>query len=208
MFLLILPYLGATVYLPIYFESSLGLDATAAGSGLIALLGGTVIGANLTGRFMPHVKHYKRMGYAGYVAAILALGGLALFAPTLNFALADALTLLLGVGLGPLFPTLTVAVQNAVDPRDLGIATATLAFTRTLGSAIGVAVFGAIIVAFGVVASGTAPGAGVDVARSNLAFQAAFAIMSLSMVASLGCFALMRELPLRGPAREPAPVET
>lgn len=206
LFMMILPYLGATVYLPIYFESSLGLDATAAGSGLIALVGGTVIGANFAGRFMSRVPRYKLMGYAGYAISIVALGALAMLAPRLSFLSADGLVLLLGIGLGPMFPTFTIAVQNAVDPRDLGIATATLAFMRTLGSATGVAIFGAIIVAFGVVASAT-PGHGASVALSNQAFQTVFAIMALCMVASLGFFVYMEELPLKGPAGAPASPE-
>ena len=84
-------------------------------------------------------------------------------APYLNFAAAQVLVLGLGLGLGPLFPTTTVSVQNAVDPRDLGIATATLAFLRTFGSALGVAAFGAIIFAFGLVANeGGGPPAGAS----------------------------------------------
>ena len=99
---------------------------------------------------------------------------------------------------GPLFPTTTVAVQNAVDPRDLGIATATLAFLRTFGSALGVAAFGAIIFAFGLVAvegGGHRPAIGVRADLAALAgdaFRAAFAAMALAAAIALGFFALWR----------------
>ena len=205
-------FVGATVYLPIYFEYQLGLTPTEAGAGLIVLLGGSVIGANTAGRYMPHVVHYKRMAYAGLFLGIASLAALAALAPYLNFAAAQVLVLGVGLGLGPLFPTTTVAVQNAVDPRDLGIATGTLAFVRTFGSALGVAAFGAIIFAFGLVAveGGGPPAVGVrpDLeALAGDAFRAAFAAMALAATIAMGFFALMEERPLRGPAKSPAAPE-
>jgi EmrB/QacA subfamily drug resistance transporter len=205
-------FVGATVYLPIYFEYQLGSTPTEAGAGLIVLLGGSVIGANTAGRYMPHVVHYKRMAYAGLFLAIASLTAMAALAPYLNFAAAQVLVLGLGLGLGPLFPTTTVSVQNAVDPRDLGIATATLSFLRTFGSALGVAAFGAIIFAFGLVAveGGGPPAVGVSPdleALAGCAFRAAFAAMALAATIALGFFALMEERPLRGPAKTPVAPE-
>jgi EmrB/QacA subfamily drug resistance transporter len=205
-------FIGATVYLPIYFEYQLGLDPTLSGAGLIVLLGGSVIGANLAGRYMSRVVHYKRMAYAGLFLGIASLAALAALAPYLNFAAAQVLVLGVGLGLGPLFPTTTVAVQNAVDPRDLGIATGTLAFVRTFGSALGVAAFGAIIFAFGLVANEGAgpPAGGVSAELEALAadaFRAAFAAMALAAMISLGFFAKMEERPLRGPAKTPVAPE-
>lgn len=200
-------YVGATVYLPIYFEYSLGLDPTAAGAGLVVLLGASVVGSNSTGRYMPRVVHYKRMGYAGLSLAIIALAALAALAPRLDVLSAEALVALYGLGIGPLFPTATVCVQNAVDGRDMGVATGTLAFLRTLGSALGVAAFGAIIFAFGVVAD--APGksalAAVDPVQAGRAFRAAFAVMTMATLVAMAFFAAMEERPLRGPARAPEP---
>jgi EmrB/QacA subfamily drug resistance transporter len=205
-------FVGATVYLPIYFEYQLGLDPTLAGAGLIVLLGGSVLGANTAGRYMPHIVHYKRLAYAGLFLGIASLTALAALAPYLNFAAAQVLVLGIGIGLGPLFPTTTVAVQNAVDPRDLGIAMGTLAFVRTFGSALGVAAFGAIIFAFGLVAN---EGGGLRAGRVNAdlealaggAFRAAFAAMALAATIALGFFALMEERPLRGPAKTPVAPE-
>ena len=199
-------FVGATVYLPIYFEYQLGLDPTLSGAGLIVLLGGSVIGANTAGRYMPRVVHYKRLAFAGLLLAIVSLSAMSALAPYLNFAAAQALVLGLGLGLGPLFPTTTVAVQNAVDPRDLGIATATLAFLRNFGSALGVAAFGAIIFAFGLVANeGGGPPAGRVSADFEAlaagAFRAAFAAMALAATIALAFFALMEERPLRGPSK-------
>ena len=182
MFFGMLVYVAAVVYCPLYFEICLGLDPTAAGVGLIVVLGASVIGSNFTGLNLPKVKRYKTMGYVGLPAAALALGALSALAPDLNIWGAEALILVYGLGLGTLFPTLTVSVQNAADPRDMGAATATLAFVRSLGSALGVAVFGAVIFAYGL--GEKSVGAGADPAAAAPAFRAAFALMAVADRAS------------------------
>ena len=58
-------FIGSSVYLPIYFEFVLGKDSTAAGAGLIGLVGGSVVGATIAGRTMPRVVHYKRIAIVG-----------------------------------------------------------------------------------------------------------------------------------------------
>ncbi len=202
MFFGMLVNVSAIVYLPLYFELCLGLDATAAGLALIVVLCATVVGSNFTGLNMPRLKHYKTMGYVGLPTSAFALAALAALAPRLNIWGAEAIVMFYGVGLGTLFPTLTVSVQNAADPRDMGAATATLAFVRSLGSALGVAVFGAVIFAYGLSSKST-PGA--DPVAAAAAFRAAFAMMAVSIVVAIAFFAAMEERPLRGPAKAPAP---
>ena len=117
------------------------------------------IGSNFTGLNLPKMKRYKIMGYVGLPVAVAALAGaVGAGAACSNFWGAEALILVYGLGLGTLFPTLTVSVQNAADPRDMGAATATLAFVRSLGSALGVAVFGAVIFAYGLGETGVGAG--------------------------------------------------
>ena len=204
MFFGMLVYISATVYLPLYFELCLGLDPTKSGLALIVVLGASVVGSNFTGLNLPRMTHYKRMGNIGLPVGAAGLAGLALFAPQLDIWGALALVLIYGLGLGALFPTLTVCVQNAVDPRDMGAATATLAFVRSLGSALGVAVFGAVIFAFGLGEPGGATSA--DPALALTAFRVAFGLMAAAIGLSFLCFAAMEERPLRGPAaRAPEP---
>ena len=196
-------FIGSTVYLPIYLEFVIGKDSTVAGAGLIALVGGSVIGATIAGRTMPRLVHYKRIAVAGLCLALGALALLSFFAASLGFWEAEALVLALGLGVGPLFPTATVSVQNAVDRRDLGVATATLAFLRTFGSALGVALMGAVIIGFGIVTDAGVP-TGVDAfdphlaERAGAAFSVMFALQGLALAVSLACFLMMEERPLRG----------
>jgi EmrB/QacA subfamily drug resistance transporter len=202
MFFGMLVYVSATVYLPVYFETVLRLDPTTSGLGLIIVLGATVIGSNFTGLSLPRLKRYKTMGYVGLPFAILGLSALSALAGRLNFWTAEAVILVYGLGLGALFPTLTVSVQNAVDPRDMGAATATLAFVRSLGSALGVAIFGAVIFAYGLGEPGAGPGA--DVATAAQGFRVAFALMAASIAVCFGFFVAMEERPLRGAVKATA----
>jgi EmrB/QacA subfamily drug resistance transporter len=196
-------FIGSTVYLPIYMEFVIGSDSTVAGAALIGLVGGSVVGATIAGRTMPRLVHYKRLAVVGLAFAIAAFAVLAYFAPVLNYWQAEALVLAIGLGVGPLFPTATVSVQNAVDPRDLGVGTATLAFLRTFGSALGVALMGAVLIGFGIVTDAGLPTGrgGMDphlAERAGVAFQAMFALQGLALAASLACFLMMEERPLRG----------
>jgi EmrB/QacA subfamily drug resistance transporter len=208
MFFAMVAFVGLTVYLPIYLELALGLDPTAAGAGLIVLLAGSVAGANATGRYMSRVVHYKRMAIAGLAFAIITSAALSLLAPHMILWQVEALMLAVGVGVGALFPTLTVSVQNAVDPRDLGIGTATLGFLRSLGGAIGVAVLGAVLLAQGMVTDIALSHAGVAfdpelAKRAGSAFAGVFALQGVALAASLFCLVRMEERPLRGPAQRP-----
>jgi EmrB/QacA subfamily drug resistance transporter len=207
MFFAMFAFVGITVYLPIYLEFALGMAPTASGAGLIVLLAGSVFGANATGRYMPRIVHYKRMAVVGVICAVLASIALSLLAERLVFWQVQALMLVVGVGVGAIFPTLTVSVQNAVDPRDLGIGTATLGFLRSLGGAIGVAALGAVVLAYGVVSdSGLAQAGSVfDPAlahRAGEAFVYVFALQAAALAVSLLFLFLMDELPLRGPAQK------
>jgi EmrB/QacA subfamily drug resistance transporter len=205
MFFAMFAFVGITVYLPIYLEFALGMAPTASGAGLIVLLAGSVFGANATGRYMPRIVHYKRMAVVGVICAVLASIALSVLAERLVFWQVQALMLVVGVGVGAIFPTLTVSVQNAVDPRDLGIGTATLGFLRSLGGAIGVAALGAVVLAHGVVSdSGLAQAGSVfdpELARrAGAAFVYVFALQAGALAVSLLFLFLMDELPLRGPA--------
>ena len=88
------------------------------------------------------------------------------------------------------------------------LATATLAFLRTFGSALGVALMGAVIIGFGVVTDDVGlQGAGALepalASQAGHAFTAMFALQALALAVSLGCFVMMEERPLRGSAPSP-----
>jgi EmrB/QacA subfamily drug resistance transporter len=203
-------YIGLTIYLPVYFEAVRGLSASASGLALIPLMVGTVAGATLSGRSMARVEHYKRLPIAGLLAAVAGTAVLVAFAESLSLVVIEILLALISIGLGTLLPVTTVSIQNAVRPHELGTATGTANFSRSLGGAIIVAVFGAIILGgTGVTGEGltletlgsAAAGGGADLgAVFSYVFAAACAGFTLALI----FIAAMKELPLRGAASHTA----
>ena len=136
---------GMTIFVPLYFEVVLHLSAGQSGLALIPLMGATVTSSTITGRLMMHVMHYKRMPLIGLVLSILALAALSIWPASMPIALVLSLLLLIGSGLGTLFPISTVCMQNAVTQHQMGVATGAANFFRSLFSALVVAVLGAIV---------------------------------------------------------------
>ena len=138
-------YIGLTIYMPVYFETVSGLSASNSGLALIPLMIGTVCGATLSGRVMLHMENYKQLPMWGLAGAMAGVAVLIFAGKYLPLAAVEMIIGLLSIGLGTLLPVTTVAIQNAVEPHQLGTATGTANFFRQLGSALLVAVFGAIL---------------------------------------------------------------
>jgi sugar phosphate permease len=135
---------------------------------------------------------------------LLALRATALPLPALEFVLAA-----IGIGLGTLLPVTTVAVQNAVPMHQLGTATGAMGFFRSLGGAIAVAIFGAIVLG-GVATAG--PGADLEGLRRSMAAQGAdigglfaglFLAAAIGFAIGLAWLVVMEERPLRGGTPRP-----
>ncbi|MBV9702074.1 MAG: MFS transporter [Methylobacteriaceae bacterium] len=198
-------YMGLSVYIPLYLELVHGFGSSDAGLALVVFLGAGVVGANLVGRAMLSVVHYKRLAVIGVAVAALAMAALALVADRASVYAVEVLLGVIGAGLGTQFPVTTVSVQNAAAPGDLGGATGMLAFLRSLGSARSVSVLGAILLASGIVGnlaeSGGANGAPVSpqiAAASGHAFAWVFGAGAASLFLSVLCLLFMEEKPLRG----------
>src|SRR6478752_6320982 len=136
---------GMTIFVPLYFEVVLHLSASESGMALIPLMAATVTFSTITGRMMTHVVHYKRMALVGLSLSILSLAPLAIWPTSMPMALVLLLLLLVGSGLGTVFPISTVCMQNAVSRAQMGIATGAANFFRALFSALVVALLGAIV---------------------------------------------------------------
>jgi MFS family permease len=194
---------GMTIFVPLYFEVVLHLSASESGMALIPLMGATVTLSTITGRMMTHVVHYKRMSLVGLSLSILSLAPLAIWPTSMPIALVLLLLLLVGSGLGTVFPVSTVCMQNAVSRVQMGIATATANFFRALFSALVVAVLGAIVIG----GLGGVTGMSVEMlARTasapELAYAFRFVFLACALVLSFGMAFLisMEERPLKGPS--------
>jgi fucose permease len=202
---------GLSIYVPIYFEGLRGLDAAQSGLYLIALMGGTVCGAITTGKAMGMTPHYKRTPMIGVALSVVATAALAATANDLPLAWFVALLAVIGWGIGTQFPMMTVGVQNAVGPHELGTATANLNFFRSLGSAVLVAAYGAVFL--GAIGGDAVHISSLDALVAESArngtdlgnvFQMVFAAAAVTLAIAFIALAAMKELPLRG-AERPAP---
>ena len=101
------------------------------------------------GRLIVRLTHYMRVPVVGLIVAIATFGFLAVEISELSFVGFTALLGVLGIAIGPMYPTSTIVMQNAVKPHQLGTATGAMNFFRSLGSALIVALFGAIVLAGG-----------------------------------------------------------
>lgn len=185
-------FFGLAIYIPTYLESVAGLSPSQSGLQMLLLTGGTVVGATLAGQLTRRMVHYKRPGYVGMTGAAVAAVVMALNAGGMHLAVLGLCLAVIGTGVGAMFPIGTVALQNAVERRDIGIGTAFLSFARSLLGTLGVALFGALTAA---ALHATGPRAPALLAS---AFQEVFWLAALGFVLGIAALWRMPELPLRG----------
>lgn len=138
--------MGCLVFMPLYFQLVLGASPSKAGLMLAPLMGGVIVSSILGGRLVSMTGRYKIFPVIGLGVACVAFFVLA-WATGHAAVLGITITMLvlLGLGIGLVMPNLSVALQNAVEPGDLGVATSGSAFARSLCGAVGVAVSGALV---------------------------------------------------------------
>ncbi|MDX3809225.1 MDR family MFS transporter [Bosea thiooxidans] len=202
-------FIGLTIYLPLYFETVMGLSATYSGLGLLPLTCGTVIGATCSGRAMLKLAHYKRVPMVGLAIASAGAAVMSIFSghiPLLPFC---AILAVVSLGLGTLLPVATVSIQNAVKPHQLGTATAVANFFRQIGGALIVAAFGAIVLGgVGGQTTQLSPEAlklgTVDRETMVTLFRYVFGAAFLGFALAWAFITWMEERPLRGGAADAA----
>lgn len=189
--------IGLTSYIPTYLERSIGAAPIVAGLALAALTIGWPVAATISGRL------YLRIGFRATVLlgmGIVVLSGLAyaLTAPYPSVITIAVVSFVMGFGMGLSASPALVAAQSSVEWGERGVVTGTNLFARSVGSAVGVAVLGAI--ANGII--GGFPGADENpdavVAATGAVFWASLAAAALAAAAA---FAMPR---MSAPREDPA----
>ena len=136
---------GAILYLPLYIQGVQGGSAAASGFVLTPLMGGVVLGstaagwlASRTGRYRPWIAIGIGLMAAGFALTTT-------FGPATPLPWVVLVMVVLGAGIGPTNSLLTLAVQNALPPAQLGSVTSANQFFRQIGGTLGVTVFGSIV---------------------------------------------------------------
>ncbi len=138
--------LGSSTFFPLFFQVVMGLSPSSSGLLIAPQAVGIFISARINGRILVAKGRYKPLQIGGLSTALVAFVWLAWAAGTGQplVILAPAI-LLLGLGLGFVTPNMNVAIQNAAPTADMGAATASASFFRSLGGVVGVAGSGAIL---------------------------------------------------------------
>jgi EmrB/QacA subfamily drug resistance transporter len=147
MFLVGATLFGAVVFLPLYLQSVLGASATNSGLLLLPLMMGVVVMAVTSGRIISHTGRYRWWPVAGMAFCTVGMFLLSRMDPSTDRLFASAAMAVLGLGIGMVMQVLVLAIQNAVQQRDLGAATSVANFFRSIGGTFGTAVLGAVFAA-------------------------------------------------------------
>ena len=138
-------FLTPMVFLPLFMVNVVGVTATQSGLTISPLVLGVVAGNVLSGQLVSRSGKYKGLMVGGLV---LQIAGFLVMAFTLTADSTQAEVtvkmVLLGLGLGPSIPLYTIAIQNAVEVRQLGVTTAMVTFLRQMGSTVGIAIVGSL----------------------------------------------------------------
>ncbi len=140
---------GVMVFMSLYFQLVAGAGPAQAGFLLMPQIGGLIVASVISGNLVSRTGRYKTalLAGSGVTALGLFLMTWAAAVPTSGLWVIEACLIFVGFGMGSMMPNLTVAVQNSVERYKLGAATSSLAYMRSLGGSIGVALFGGLMTA-------------------------------------------------------------
>jgi EmrB/QacA subfamily drug resistance transporter len=136
---------GLIVFLPVYLRVVDGVSPTAAGLLMLPTMLGILVSSIASGRAITRVGRYKMFPIAGTAVMGIGVFLLSTLAADTPRWLYSVYFFLVGAGLGLVMQVLVLAVQNAVDFRDMGVATSSSQFFRSMGGTFGTAIFGAIL---------------------------------------------------------------
>ena len=131
--------------LPLYLQIVRGVSPTQSGLELLPLMAGLFTASVISGRRITTTGRYKRFPIAGTAITAVGLSLLSTLGADTPYWRTALFMLTLGVGIGLVMQVIVLAMQNSVDPRDMGVATSSATFFRSLGGTFGTALFGTIL---------------------------------------------------------------
>jgi EmrB/QacA subfamily drug resistance transporter len=135
----------AILYIPLFVQGVMGISASGSGAMVTPMLLSLTIASILTGQLIAKTGRYKKLGILAFTLITLGMGLLSTMTYTTGIIEILVFATILGIGSGMMYPVFNVAVQNAVERRDLGIVTASSQFFRNIGATITLPIFGVIV---------------------------------------------------------------
>ncbi|HET9777259.1 MAG TPA: MDR family MFS transporter, partial [Gemmatimonadaceae bacterium] len=135
---------GSVTYFPVYLQVVRGVSPTASGLQMMPMMAGMLVTSISSGQLISRTGKYKVFPIVGLAVITLGLWLLSRLTATTSAIHSSSLLMILGLGLGCVMQVLVIAVQNAVDYKDLGVATSGATLFRMIGGSLGTAILGAI----------------------------------------------------------------
>ncbi|MGC4767380.1 MDR family MFS transporter [Micromonospora sp. DT44] len=136
---------GGAVFLGQYFQIGRGYSPTEAGLLTIPLMAGVLGSSIVAGRLITRTGRIKPYIVTGSITLVVGFGLLGIIDHETSLVLVGVGMFIVGTGVGMTMQNLVLAVQNTVALKDIGAASASVAFFRSLGGAVGVSVLGAVL---------------------------------------------------------------
>ena len=136
---------GVILYVPLFMQGVLGVSATHSGSLLTPLLIGAVVSSVASGQIISRTGRYRNLAVSGAVLATIGMFLLASMDGRTTEGEVVRNMIIAGLGMGLMQPIYTLVVQNVAPSAHLGAATASTQFFRQIGSTVGVALFGSVL---------------------------------------------------------------
>lgn len=136
---------GTSVFLSQYMQLARGATPTQSGLLTIPMMGGLLISSTVFGSLVSRTGKWKAILVSGSVLVIAGLLLLGTLQYDTNLVLVGVYMFVLGAGLGMLMQNLVLVVQNAIEVKNLGVATSAVTFFRSIGGTIGVSVLGSVL---------------------------------------------------------------
>ncbi len=140
-------FMGAILYLTQFNQQVFGASPTASGLMLLPMMAGLMFTSVGSGQIISKTGKYKSFMVAGFAVATISIFCLTLLDPSSAYWVEAIIMTFMGLGMGIAMPVMNLAVQNEFSQSDLGAATSSSQLFRSLGSTIGVAIFGSILTA-------------------------------------------------------------
>ncbi len=140
-------FLGSILYLTQFNQQVFGASPTTSGLMLLPMVGGMTLTSVGVGQLISKTGKYKLFLQAGFIISTIAVLSLTHLSPSSTYLQEAFMIALIGIGMGVGMPVISLVVQNEFEQKDLGAATSSSQLFRSMGSTIGVAIFGAILTA-------------------------------------------------------------
>ncbi|UQE75399.1 MFS transporter [Gordonia sp. PP30] len=135
---------AALSFLPTFLQMARGVGPTDSGLLMLPMTAGVMLTAIVSGLLITKTGKYRIYPILGMAITTAGIAWLTRITGSMSMVLFGAMIFVLGFGMGLVIQTIVIAVQNAVDPSEVGTATSTNNFLREIGAAIGTSVFGTL----------------------------------------------------------------